>query len=242
MGKLIKLGTLSQSWVFIMGDIFIRSDGVRVELLPVEHCKCCSKPISDNYFYGTRMCSDCYKEENRPPIKIHAVGIYILRTADNQISQDIWELKQNPKIADKLGECMVYIINERYPYLKDMDLIVPVPSSDLERGYSQTLLLANYVSKEIGIECKEIIYSDDNHAPQHNTPLDRKKSNIDHEFNCDGLLTDKKILLIDDTYVTGNTMRECFRVLKECDAKEVQGLVLGREVTEEHMEYIKENQ
>ncbi|GEM_PF-1434705 len=185
------------------------------------------------------MCSDCYNGDKKPPIKIHAVGIYILRTVNNQISQDIWTLKKDPKIADRLGECMVHIITERYPYLKDVDLIVPVPPSDAKRGYSQTLLLANYVSKEIGVECEEIIYSDDNHAPQHNTPLDRKYNNIDHKYNCNVSLSDKKILLIDDTYVTGNTMRECFRVLNKCDAKEVQGLVLGREVTEGHMEYIK---
>jgi len=86
-GKTIKLGRISQLWVFMMGDVFIRTDGVSVELLPDSHCNWCSKPISPDYFFGTGLCADCYTESNKPPIRIHAVGIYRLHTADNQISQ-----------------------------------------------------------------------------------------------------------------------------------------------------------
>jgi len=135
---------------------------------------------------------------------------------------------------------MVYVINTRYKYLNDQDLIVPAPTSDPDRGYNQALLLAKYVSKEIGVECKDIISKVGSHAPRHSTRSRDTKSDFDRNYKCDEPLSDRKILLIDDTYVKGVTMRECFRVLKECDAKEVQGLVLGRNVDQTHREFIKE--
>jgi predicted amidophosphoribosyltransferase len=91
-------------------------------------------------------------------VKINAVGLYFLKTAENQLSKEIWHLKSDPTIADKLGEGMVYVINTRYQDLKKMDIIVPVPSGDTKRPYNQAALLAIYVSKNIGIPYKDILY------------------------------------------------------------------------------------
>ena len=41
-------------------------------------------------------------------------------------------------------------------------------------------------------------------------------------------LIGKKILLVDDVYTSGESMRECVRVLKRAGVEKVWGLVLAR--------------
>ncbi len=251
-----------------MTDFFIRSDGIKVDLIPEPYCKWCSKPIPRSY-RDHGLCYECDKKSfiiseeskqpvrqvdergiewipvratikiNEPLLKVNAVGIYFLKTAENQLSKEIWELKRNPSIADKLGECMVYVINNRYQDLKKMDVVVPVPSGDSKRPYNQAALLAKYVSEHIGIPYKDILHKKEEFPPQHSVKLDQKESNVKGKIDCKEKITGQKVLLIDDTYITGDTKNECARALKECGAKEIRGLVVGRSVDKTHMEYIE---
>jgi len=130
-----------------MSNSFIRSDGVKIDLIPEPYCKWCSKPIRKEY----SICANC---NSKPPlIEIRAVGIYPLHhPQDTQLGREIWDLKNGDRsMADKLGECMVYVITNQYQYLKDVDIIVPAPVGNLERGYNQAALLAKYVSENIYI-------------------------------------------------------------------------------------------
>ncbi len=225
----------------IMADDFIRSDGIKIELISEPFCMWCSKPIAKIY-RDYRSCYDCAQKLSRlefPLLKINAVGLYFLKGADNQISKEIWELKRNPSIADKLGECMVYVINNRYRDLKKMDIIVPVPSGDSKRPYNQAALLAKHVSRKIEINCKNILYKKENFLPQKEVKLEEKENNIKGKIGCREKITGQKVLLIDDTYITGDTKNECARALKECGAEEIRGLVVGRSVDKTHLEHIK---
>lgn len=220
-----------------MGNFFIRSDGVKIDLIPEPYCKWCSKPISVEYQdYG--LCYDC---NSKPPlIKIRTVGIYPLHhPQDNQLGREIWQLKDgDPSMADKLGECMVYVINNHYQYLKDVDIIVPVPVGNLKREYNQAALLAKYVSENIFISFKDILYRIEEYPPQHDIPLQEKENAIRGKIGCREEITGKKVLLIDDTYVTGNTKNECARALENCGAGKIWGLVIGRAVDRSHMDFI----
>ena len=211
-----------------MSDSFIRSDGVKIDLIPEPCCKWCSKPIRPEY----SICANC--NTKHPLIEIRAVGIYPLhRSPDdqNRLGKEIWKLKDgDPSMADKLGECMVYVINNHYQYLKYVDIIVPVPVGDIKRGYNQAALLAKYVSENISIPYKDILYKNEEYLPQHNiiTSLQEKENAIRGKIGCKEEITGKKVLLIDDVYVTGNTKNECVRALKDCGAGKILGIVVGR--------------
>ena len=138
-----------------MHNNFIMSDGVEIELIPEPCCKWCSKPIPKvPYFFE---CVECKEKPNRPPIITYAVGLY-LKDEPSILKNEILKLKTDPSVADRLGECMVHVINERYEHLKEMDLIVSVPKGDSERDYDQAELLANYVSMNVDIPYKNILY------------------------------------------------------------------------------------
>lgn len=228
--------------------VYVRSDGARIDLIPDPFCKWCCKPIQKNFGETTGLCYNCYMEygkDARPPLSIRAVGLYVLDGGwrDNQLSRDIWTLKNgDSSVADRIGECMVYILNDRFSYLKKIDLIVPIPSSDTSRQFNQAYLLAQYVSSKIRIELQDILYFILPHEAQHNIALEKKEINIIDNIGCRKRVDGKKILLIDDTYNTGNTAKECANVLKNMGAIDVNGLMAVRTIDKSHMNLVKSDE
>lgn len=134
---------------------------------------------------------------------------------------------------------MVHVINTRYQDLKKMDIIVPVPPGDSKRPYNQAALLAKYVSTHTGINYKDILIKKEEFLPQHSVDLNSKENNVKGKIGCKEKITGLKVLLIDDTYITGHTKNECARALKECGAADIRCLVVGRAVDDKHMKFIK---
>ena len=86
-----------------------------------------------------------------------------------------------------------------------MDIIVPVPPGDSKRPYNQAALLAKYVSTNTGIHYKDILYKKEEFPPQHSVNSNSKENNIKGKIGCNEKIVGLKVLLIDDTYITGDT-------------------------------------
>jgi len=224
---------------------YVRSDGAKIDLIPDPFCKWCCKPIQKNFGEITGLCYNCYQKYGKsghPPLSIRAVSLYVLDGGwrDDQLSRDIWTLKNgDSSVTDKIGECMVYVLDNRYSYLKKMNLIVPMPSSDTSRPFNQAYLLAQYVSSKSGIELQNILYFILPHEPQHNIAWEKKEINIKGKIGCKKRVDGKKILLIDDTYNTGNTARECAQVLRSMGAIDVNGLMAVRTIDKSHKKFVE---
>lgn len=119
--------------------------------------------------------------------------------------------------------------------LQQYDMIIPVPMHKKKmqkRGYNQTELVANEVSKSLEIPVKrDILLKVMNTITQSKLGGKARQSNIQHAFfiKNDREVEDKKIILLDDIYTTGATSEECSRVLKEAGAKQVLVLVLAKD-------------
>ena len=191
--------------------------------------------------YG--YCADCKALKNQEPgIVIYGVTEYIHKDPLEKLSainREIRDFKHDRTLAEKLGECMVYVITHRYPHLNDVDFIVPVPSSNSTRGYNQATLLAEYVSRSINVPCEDILTKDPGCPSQHGLPADRKCVDIVGKIRPKRLIDGESVLLVDDTVISGCTMRECARVLKENGAVMVYGLVVGRGIDRRRLEYLE---
>lgn len=117
-------------------------------------------------------------------------------------------------------------------------LIVPVPMwgpKELERGFNQATIIAELLNsrKCNNSELAGVLERNRNTKPMYGLKKTERQQNIKLAFEIGkgvplNILTDRKVLLVDDVWTTGATMGECAKILKRNGAKSVWGLVLAR--------------
>lgn len=111
--------------------------------------------------------------------------------------------------------------------LADFDIIswVPVgPLRKLRRGYDQSYLLAEAVSRELGAEPVQVLRKVRNTPPQSGiADAAKRRANVRNAYKVTDPLSiaGKRILLLDDVITTGATCSECAKTLLTAGAKEV---------------------
>ena len=121
---------------------------------------------------------------------------------------------------------------------KKTDIIVPVPLHRwrlLRRRYNQAALMGHAIAKESGKKFVPdgMIRTRATQTQGHLNASARKK-NVKSAFGIHpkrmGHIRGKNVLLIDDVYTTGSTVRECTKALLQAGAAEVSVLTLARVV------------
>ncbi|MDT8317733.1 MAG: ComF family protein [bacterium] len=116
------------------------------------------------------------------------------------------------------------------------DVIVAVPlhiSRLRERGFNQSQLLAEGLGKEISPHIdKYILERVRPTGSQTGMSSKERRANVRGAFSLrsGADVSGKRILLIDDVYTTGATVKECSKVLKKGGASVVNVLTLARVV------------
>lgn len=123
--------------------------------------------------------------------------------------------------GDMIAACLTDHLRE------DVELVTWVPVNvvrRLKRGYDQSMLLANRVSRDLHLPCRRLLVKQRNTPPQY-----LKKDEQERRANVKGAFRMKKrtdvagktVLLIDDLCTSGATLAECCRVLLKAGAKGV---------------------
>jgi ComF family protein len=115
----------------------------------------------------------------------------------------------------------------------DFDRILPVPLGPLrekERGYNQSVLLAEALSQktQIPIDTKCLTRFRETRS-QVGLSQDERRKNVDRAFSASSAPS-KKILLVDDVCTTGATLQSCAKSLLDAGAESVAGLTLARAI------------
>lgn len=173
---------------------------------------------------GVFLCQKCKSELPRSKTR-KANGIKgltaIYQYSDERVKNLIEEVKF--KFNDALVTDL-WINDVRIP---EADIVVPIPlhwTRHNWRGFNQ----AEVVAKLTGLKVvKALIRSK---MTKQQAKLDKKmrRINIRNAFKINGYVKGKRVLLVDDVYTTGESMREAGRVLKKAGVKSVWGLVLAR--------------
>jgi len=118
----------------------------------------------------------------------------------------------------------------------EADLVIPVPLHKKRlrwRGYNQAVLLASVLAKKWEIPLtrdgmSRIRWTE----PQINLSGDERRHNIKGAFAITkpGLITGKRVMLVDDVITTGSTVVECAKTLKKGGAAEVFVIAVARTV------------
>ncbi|MGN1271223.1 MAG: ComF family protein [Clostridia bacterium] len=119
--------------------------------------------------------------------------------------------------------------------LKKYDIIIPVPihkKRKAQRGYNQTQLIANKISKCLNIKlCNNVLVKNKNTIAQSKLNKKKRVQNIKGAFKIlnSEKIKGKDILLLDDIYTTGSTANECSKILKKAGAKTVGVLTIAKD-------------
>ncbi|PKN33569.1 MAG: amidophosphoribosyltransferase [Deltaproteobacteria bacterium HGW-Deltaproteobacteria-19] len=147
--------------------------------------------------------------------------------------------REQSRLAEPLGRLLAA---GDYPGLRigEASLVIPVPLHPRrlrQRGFNQSLLLAKAVGKSHGIpvdarSLRKPVASD----PQVSLGRRQRERNVRGVFVVADAerIKGKGILLVDDVYTTGSTLKECARVLLRAGAREVSVLTLARSVENLH--------
>ena len=132
--------------------------------------------------------------------------------------------------------------NEKFfQNLKTYDTIIPVPISKKrykQRGYNQSALIAKELAEQIQKNKKQKITYNNKSLLKTKNIIEQSKLNKEerikniqgvYELKNKTLLKDKKILLIDDIYTTGSTVKECCKTLNQAQPKKIGVLTIAKD-------------
>jgi len=187
-------------------------------------CTCCGRVFEDREG-PDRVCGDC--QTDPPPFaRARAAALY-----DGPVVQAITRFKFSRQMA--LLPVMHHWLQR--PLCLELvaaaDLLAPVPLHPKRikhRGFNQSLLLAQAFPGAAVV--RELVVRTRHTQPQVGLNPKERQKNVRGAFAVTdpALVKGKSVLLIDDLYTTGSTVKECARVLRKAGPRRVEVLTVAR--------------
>lgn len=192
----------------------------------------CFKEIEPNTLNETlispKICYDCYRKFNPKfySFKVNGINALAIYEYDNEIKEILFLLKGCRDI--EISEVFfTYFLNELRIKYKGY-VIVPAPSyveDDKERTFNHV----EEIFKPLKLPMLNLLIKT-KRIKQANLKKEQRaeiKKYIEIK-DCD--LSGKKILLVDDVYTTGSTIKACLELIQSKKPKKVKILVMARRV------------
>lgn len=220
------------SSVFLAPEMVCRSCSGKPEYVREPACKKCGKPLEDE---RQEYCYDCARHTGGFK---QGKALWVYRGA---VKDSIYRFKYRGRreYARYYGRELVRIYGEWIKRCR-VEAIVPIPLSKRrmrQRGFNQAELVAREVGRQTGIPVygKLLVRVRDTRA-QKELSEEERKINLKKAFKTTANKVQlKHILLIDDIYTTGCTMREAAGELKRSGVRDVYclSISIGRGYQEE---------
>jgi ComF family protein len=196
----------------------------RIKWVESPLCTCCGKVFEEREG-PDRVCGEC-QTDSPPFARARAAALY-----DGPVATAITRFKFSRQMAFlpvmqhwlKRPLCLELVAAA--------DLLAPVPLHPKRiknRGFNQALLLARAFP---GVPvAREAVVRTRHTAPQVGLNPKERKDNVKGAFAVPDpeLVKGKSVLLIDDLFTTGSTVKECARVLRRAGARRVEVLTVSR--------------
>jgi ComF family protein len=127
-------------------------------------------------------------------------------------------------LLDPLGEALATGIRAIHAF-PEVDLLVPVPLSRRglwKRGFNQSYILAALVARQLDVNMQPDALRKKGNRTQVGLPAKERSRNAIASFmpgRAIERVRGKRVLLFDDVYTTGATVRSCARILRRAGAK-----------------------
>lgn len=183
-----------------------------------------------------RLCPCCERFYSRQdPCSCERTGLslqslFALSIYDQQWRFLLHDLKYRKRryLARPFGVWLAREIMDQHYCVPQM--VVPIPLYRLrenERGFNQSALIAKYTAKTLGIPCCQLLIKTKDNVSQTTISRSQRSINVSDVFGCASPPPNGTVvLLVDDIYSTGATMKEAAAVLQSRGAK-VYGVVVS---------------
>jgi ComF family protein len=191
-------------------------------------CLCCGR-----FFDGVaepHVCAECL--EDRPPFTRHRSGARYEGIAKDIIL--LYKYRGFAVLSGVLADFLERSLGQEEDLWSGVEAVVPVPlhpAKERSRGYNQALLLAGRLAEKRGLPVlKRCLVKVRRTAAQTSLDGRSRETNLRGAFRArrSSQLKGRVVLLVDDVYTTGSTIRECSRTLRTAGAKEVRAVTVAR--------------
>jgi len=170
----------------------------------------------------------CRRCEAQAFTAARAIGPY-----EGSLRESVLQLKRQPHISQHL-ETLLLVAARREP-LNVSTRIIPVPLHPRRlrsRGFNQALILAQALSKGLGLPLDEVSLIRVSSTEKYRAGLDAKGRHDTvagaFEVRHPRLVSNENILLVDDVFTTGATVLTCAEALTKAGARNVFVLTIAR--------------
>lgn len=195
-------------------------------LLAPERCAACG-----NRFDGRAcFCAACGAPEPCADAELEGVPVYAAGRYAPPLSDAIrrFKFEGHPELAIRLAPLVLPRVSALA--LTARDTLVPVPLHPtrlVERGYNQSALLANALSR--GTRARVVpraLVRDKRTEQQARLGRDTRRENVGNAFSVEVPIPDGRVVLVDDVITTGETARACLASLlhTRCDVVAIVAL------------------
>jgi ComF family protein len=190
-------------------------------VIPTQICPMCSKPSLDGWTHP--KCRKAFGVE-RLIVGLSYRGMIqqCLKKVKYKSAWDVLSFLYSLTSFGEFGTCVVTSV----PMWRQ---------KERERGFNQAEILADLIAKNYKVTNLPaqaglvILKRIKETKPMYGLRKKERLENIASVFGLVGQLEDlQKVILVDDVWTTGATMRECAHILKRAGAREVWGLALAK--------------
>ncbi|TYP50910.1 ComF family protein [Thermosediminibacter litoriperuensis] len=186
-------------------------------------CVKCGRPLD----WENAVCADCTGKD-RYFVEARAWGVY--RGVLKQVIH-LYKYRGERRLSEFIGLKMLEALErQNWPSFDYLAAVPLHPERERERGFNQSLLLADVISSKTGIPVFRGLLRA--RPTEHQSLLEKRcrEANVAGAFAVkDGsTIKERTLLLIDDVYTTGSTADECSKALLKAGAAGVYVLTAAR--------------
>lgn len=207
-----------------------------LKFLKKQRCPYCNHPSPGGITHNPR----CTHHPNKKPRKLHLNGALSAVEYDNLAKKLVSEFKYYPQVKDLeevIEKIFVRYFTPEEEYFKYDTVVTAVPlhpRRQRERGFNQAKIIAQILADlwELKTDFNLLVRKKNTDQQMGLTRRQRFK-NINGAFDLSKTVNPQhltsNIILVDDVWTTGATLKECCKVLKRSGVPKVWAVTLARD-------------